>query len=523
MHIMRMDDLGQIIWEQEIDLATDDRLLDITEGPNGSAAFTGYTNAPGTPTMYVGLISINGNLTNETLITGLLESAGTNIIYAQSLGAYVVGGTSADQFSLPFVNSGAVLVKLDASLNVITQNTLAGPNQRHCAINDILELPDGLFVTGSIDFQCGGSICQGVLATFINQDMGIIQDLSFQAATGHHGASAVYLENLDQIFLLTNNVSLENPQIVIISDALSATWSSGITPSASIYDSYALNVDLTNSSNLLASGFKLEISPNYNNYLIATGYFKGFGGNNTFGTGEADCWIAEFQCYDGNISQPMVYDIPSIPFSAQQLGDAFAPRNGASPKPYIFTPEIATLRNDGSGMVFLAQRNNDGNFALDIVSTPVNRSSECMFLHKQLPIPTPIPTAIPVLQTIPNGITSTANSNITTPRSGIDQLCRFDESRSFNTTNETVQEVLSKEASIFPNPASNVLTVQVENDEEIQYQLELFNALGKKVLKTTYFSSSEVTLHIEDLQPGVYFIEIINSKGQIKRDKFTKQ
>ena len=66
----------------------------------------------------------------------------------------------------------------------------------------------------------------------------------------------------------------------------------------------------------------------------------------------------------------------------------------------------------------------------------------------------------------------------------------------------------SKDITLYPNPAKNTLQVQLPASfTNAQYRI--FNATGNQ-LKNIQRSGNVNRLEIDDLQPGLYFMEIIN-------------
>jgi len=72
-----------------------------------------------------------------------------------------------------------------------------------------------------------------------------------------------------------------------------------------------------------------------------------------------------------------------------------------------------------------------------------------------------------------------------------------------------VEELNSSNISIYPNPTKNKLFISIEKGNE--FDLNLFGLDGRKI-KTSHFSTNEITIENIDLKPGNYFVQIINSK-----------
>ena len=73
--------------------------------------------------------------------------------------------------------------------------------------------------------------------------------------------------------------------------------------------------------------------------------------------------------------------------------------------------------------------------------------------------------------------------------------------------------------SIFPNPAHDLISIAVPNTRESI--ITVINALGEVVSKEEIYTKS-ITLKIDKLTNGVYFIKLDNEKGSSTL-KFIKQ
>ena len=85
------------------------------------------------------------------------------------------------------------------------------------------------------------------------------------------------------------------------------------------------------------------------------------------------------------------------------------------------------------------------------------------------------------------------------------------------TDNFSAQEVLSvrsfeieQQVKVYPNPAENIVTIAAPI--EIQ-EVTLFSVTGSLVKNSTGFDNKEVSINIEDLTSGVYFINIETKEG----------
>lgn len=76
--------------------------------------------------------------------------------------------------------------------------------------------------------------------------------------------------------------------------------------------------------------------------------------------------------------------------------------------------------------------------------------------------------------------------------------------------------------SIFPNPTSNILNLQISEGDVIQ-EIIVYNIQGKQLRVTASTYSSVFQLNTENLKSGIYFIEVIDTHGQRFSQRFIKQ
>jgi hypothetical protein len=73
--------------------------------------------------------------------------------------------------------------------------------------------------------------------------------------------------------------------------------------------------------------------------------------------------------------------------------------------------------------------------------------------------------------------------------------------------------------TLYPNPANNQLTL--DNGQAIMNEIQIFNLLGKEV-KHFQLNDTKVSLDINDLPKGFYFLHILTDKGMINKS-FVKE
>ncbi|GEM_PF-2090154 len=495
IHVMKVDDAGNLLWEQYINLSSDDRALDVMEDASGNYVVTGYTQVNGFEQLYLVKFDPNGNCLGDRIVTSLGRCAGTNLIYSQATGNYIVGGMLASAFNVPLTGSRAIVIEFTPALvNTGNQVAVNGPNGQGCSVNDIIEVPNGYFVTGSMDFTgFGGIIYQGVLAEFFDFNLNSTANASFESTNWEHvGVSAVYDGQTDNVYLMSNNSVIHNPQITIISN---------VSGSPGVASNYFLELDPTYGQ-YNAAGFELHISnDNPNDNLVAAGYFRTFDfGGAPFNN--ATPWVTEFEKNTGTHIRTILYNAPSTNFYAQG-GGVFSTFSGEHP--YIFNQEILTDRADGNGYVFLGARRIGGNYAVDIVSTDWNLgSNSCLdsynwnpqnigFVDIQASIGTPFISIAGVGAACqPENSKYSVQCNVT-PKIGED---------AFASDNAIITDGMT----VYPNPTSDMISISIPQAAE-GGELVIVNTLGKVVFSANTLADEQaINFDLSNEQSGLYFV-----------------
>ncbi len=81
--------------------------------------------------------------------------------------------------------------------------------------------------------------------------------------------------------------------------------------------------------------------------------------------------------------------------------------------------------------------------------------------------------------------------------------------------------IASNQVKIFPNPAHDNLTVELNGSSEV-YTAEIINTSGK-ILKTTRLTDGSNTIYISSFSAGLYLIRITDTKGKEYKQRFIKQ
>lgn len=73
----------------------------------------------------------------------------------------------------------------------------------------------------------------------------------------------------------------------------------------------------------------------------------------------------------------------------------------------------------------------------------------------------------------------------------------------------------------YPNPATDKLTLKVDNYDGANLSFQLFDLTGK-LLHNAKVKSNETVINMQDYQFGVYFLKVLNTNKEIKTFKILK-
>lgn len=518
IHVVKLDKFGNILWERIIDESIDDRALDLAIDIEDNIIVTGYVspNGIGEGELYVVKFNESGVFIADRKFSHNGDaSAGTNIIYSETNKSYIVGGLNADKIEYPLVGNKAILLELDLNLNLTGSTTAfnAGPD-RHSSINDIVEITNGYFVTGSLgnDPTLGGLSCspgvQHVLAIFVDSNLNMVSDNSFSTTNSeHNGVSAVFDKAADKLYLLSNNSWAHNPQI---------TTFSNVTSSPTRINDYFLELD-PGRGPLNPAGFQLRAHLTDSRKLVAMGYFNTY--DNATHSDNTSAWHVEFDKDDG-AGNGWIWQAPSPGFQGHG-DDVFSTFTGEHP--YIFEQEIFTEREDGQGYVFIAPNSFGGYYGIDLVTTGYGAIMNCFeplvynsIRYENLPCDVHPNTDGFVY----NPTNSSPRYNPTSFNSFTHYYCNSPEFRSSqNASGETIGSTsISRldELESVPNPTSGLVRVNLTG-ENLTGQLILLNTMGQEVYRSTELSGDYFTtvINLENFEKGIYILQYTNGDQRL--------
>jgi len=93
--------------------------------------------------------------------------------------------------------------------------------------------------------------------------------------------------------------------------------------------------------------------------------------------------------------------------------------------------------------------------------------------------------------------------------------------KSSTNTKEELLNLTSNSLSIYPNPAYDLLNINISNADFRNSEVVVYNISGTEILKTN-IAGSNAQVNIENLSKGVYFVKVNNANGFNKTVKFVK-
>jgi uncharacterized protein YjbI with pentapeptide repeats len=93
----------------------------------------------------------------------------------------------------------------------------------------------------------------------------------------------------------------------------------------------------------------------------------------------------------------------------------------------------------------------------------------------------------------------------------------------FKNSATSTEEVLfsNTQLAVYPNPAVDVLNINISNASFKNSSVTITNVSGKQLINTN-MSGANTQINIEGLSNGIYFVNITNENGFKKTVKFVK-
>ena len=90
-----------------------------------------------------------------------------------------------------------------------------------------------------------------------------------------------------------------------------------------------------------------------------------------------------------------------------------------------------------------------------------------------------------------------------------------------STTNLEKLLVLNTSVLVYPNPATDILNINISNAGFKNSSLSIYNVAGQQIINTS-MNGANAQINIESLSNGIYFVNIANENGFFKTVKFVK-
>ena len=87
----------------------------------------------------------------------------------------------------------------------------------------------------------------------------------------------------------------------------------------------------------------------------------------------------------------------------------------------------------------------------------------------------------------------------------------------FNKENTNENNNLEMNLTIFPNPASSSITIQIDEKFKNKFLISIINSLGETVLE-----SDKPEIKLSGISSGLYSVELKTTEGEIFRSKVVK-
>ena len=76
--------------------------------------------------------------------------------------------------------------------------------------------------------------------------------------------------------------------------------------------------------------------------------------------------------------------------------------------------------------------------------------------------------------------------------------------------------------SVYPNPATDVLTISIGNTADLPSAYSIYSSLGQVIAQKVVSSNGDLSINTSDLSSGIYFIRI-EKETAVKTLKFVKK
>lgn len=83
-------------------------------------------------------------------------------------------------------------------------------------------------------------------------------------------------------------------------------------------------------------------------------------------------------------------------------------------------------------------------------------------------------------------------------------------------------EEINLEVLAYPNPATDFVTLKINDVDEVQYMAFMYNINGR-LIKNIEITDYETQIAMHDLVPSIYFLKVIKNEKEVKVFKIIKK
>jgi hypothetical protein len=582
IHIQEVTPSGTVVWSNVLIGTGNEYCMNINKYSGGYILTGYQQTSSGVNRAAVWLVNSSGVLVQQrTYSHPTLTTHSTYAMHGfqASDGNIVVSGfVSASQTSTA-AKQGMVL-KLNTTLTVLWARFLNTPNSTssdHDMCEFGVETPNGYFITGSENVSTANAR-QGVLAVWLNTTTGAISaNRSFTDGNSREcGASACYSAAAGKLYLLYNNSITHCFSIAEFTGTTFST-NTAFTCTNLNYQGFSIRISKHDANELIVAGmtqsynitptqtnnstpFLVEINrTNYNiiaeaNFLLPSAGFNVFGGF--------------FKYFDGQ--QPYIYTPEIMAWSATQTSEVSLlgyRKQGGGNKFRLeiinFVPPSIIELSGGCGYNTLGFTKNTRTWTLlstPATTTSVSNQASSISGYRVNPtilncnLDPPVCTGqyanagsdqscafVQIGTSAVAGASYTwsgtgtldnyniAQPNVTSSGGGTFLLVMINSCgevsfdvvfvyaaigcRLANPATESVQSI-----KLYPNPASEILTLEWEVVSDANAELKLIDVTGRQVIAQT-ISSTYSSVNVSTLPQGVYICQLILNGEVVKTER----
>jgi len=76
---------------------------------------------------------------------------------------------------------------------------------------------------------------------------------------------------------------------------------------------------------------------------------------------------------------------------------------------------------------------------------------------------------------------------------------------------------------LYPNPASHIINIELGNEMDENIEIMIYNQLGQQVQQINTGFGNQISLNIAHLQPGIYFVRVVDRQENVVTKKLIKR